>query len=90
MKGTLLLAVFIAAAPACREGRRPPPAQAAVVVDLNSATEAQLEALPGIGKAYAGKIIEGRPYDNKRQLVTRGILTERIYSRIVPLVIAHH
>jgi competence protein ComEA len=85
----LALAVGLAG-PACKSESRPaPPAgQATIVVDLNSATAAELEALPEIGKVHADKIIRGRPYDNKRQLVSRGIISETIYDRIAPMIVA--
>jgi DNA uptake protein ComE-like DNA-binding protein len=58
------------------------------LVDLNSATEAELKALPGIGDAYAGKIVAGRPYANKRQLVSRNIVPESTYKKFADQVIA--
>lgn len=57
-------------------------------VDLNSATKEQLVALPGIGDVYAQKIIDGRPYANKRQLVSKGIVPESSYKKFEAQVIA--
>jgi len=63
-------------------------AAAAAPIDLNRATAAELEAIPGIGKAFSAKIIGGRPYANKAQLVQRKILTQALYDKIKDLVIA--
>ena len=57
-------------------------------IDLNTATAAQLKALPGKGDAYVRRIIEGRPYTAKNQLVTRGVLPQAAYDKIAPLIIA--
>ncbi len=65
-----------------------PAAAAAAPIDLNRATAAELEAIPGIGKAFSAKIIGGRPYANKAQLVQRKILTQALYDKIKDLVIA--
>jgi competence protein ComEA len=67
-----------------------PSAATSTLLDINTAPPDQLKALPGIGDAYAKRIIDGRPYTAKNQLATRGILPQKTYDGIKNMIIATH
>jgi len=57
-------------------------------IDINTATVDQLKAIPGIGDAYSAKIIKGRPYMRKDELVQKGILPQGVYDKVKEQIIA--
>jgi DNA uptake protein ComE-like DNA-binding protein len=74
-------------APAATESKMAP-APKAELLDINSATAEQLDALPGVGKAYSAAIIKGRPYKGKDELVQKKIVPEKTYDGIKDKIIA--
>jgi competence protein ComEA len=65
-----------------------PAAKQADLIDINSATEAQLTTLPGIAKARSEAIIKGRPYKGKDELLSKKIVPENVYNDIKDKIIA--
>lgn len=92
LAAVLALALALFAASGCVSGgqnRRPSQqTRSTSPLDLNSATAAQLQTLPGITATYARRIIAARPYKVKHELETRKILPPSVYARIRDRVFA--
>jgi len=77
-----------ASSPAAGTAMKATTSAKAKLLDINSATKDQLDSLPGIGAAYSQKIIDGRPYKMKTDLVRKKIIPQSTYDKIKDLIIA--
>ncbi len=84
---TFIASLGVLAAPK-KQAAQPKKQQSVQLIDINSATQQELMTLPGIGNAYADKIIAGRPYRVKTELVQKKIIPKATYNKIAAKIIA--
>ncbi len=82
--------VALAQTPSAAQTKAVAAANAGDKMDINSVSADQLKSLPGIGDAYAARIVKGRPYANKTQLVGKGVLPQATYDKIKDQIVASH
>ena len=68
--------------------KAPAKTEKVALVDINSASQEELEALPGIGKEHCHHIIMGRPYAKKEDLVSKNVIPQDAYDKIKDRVVA--
>lgn len=83
---TLLSGIAVSQTPSASKTKSS--AAKAELIDINSATKEQLATLPGIGDVYSQKIIDGRPYARKDDLVKKKIIPQATYAKIKDQIIA--
>jgi DNA uptake protein ComE-like DNA-binding protein len=89
LEAVALALMLVFALPAAAAPKAAAKSEKTEKLDLNTATEAQLKELPGIGDAYAKKIVDSRPYKAKDELWQRKIIPKKTYDKIKDKVIAH-
>lgn len=73
---------------AAKKGKKKPPAAHENLTDINSASDEQLKALPGLSDEDVKKIVAGRPYARKNQLKQKNIITATQYDGIKKQIVA--